>query len=412
MYDAIKTATSGVAESVVAFAEELVRMPSLSGEEEMVAKLIFDEMTALGYDEVFIDGIGNVVGIIRGSQFNGPSVKNVLYNCHMDHVDPGRLDAWGCDPYGANVSDGYMYGRATSDIKGAIAAQVYGAAILKRAKLQPQGNVIVTAVVQEEPAEAFGTRYLCDVTLAGKGVPFHFVVLGEPTDLNIALGHRGRVELEVLTLGRTSHGSAPWRGINAVYKMVPVLAAVQQLEGGLPADQFLGRSTIAPTIIGCSPGRLSIIPDLCTLSLDRRFLPSESIDSILAEIRDIFSRLEATDPEFKGEVRVREVEEVSYTGLRQRVRKLLVPWVTADSDPNVTATVEALRNVGQNPNLERWDFGTDGSHTAGVLGIPTIGYGPGEEETIHTPFERIKVVNIIDAVAGNAAIALAVAGGD
>ncbi|MFC1977458.1 YgeY family selenium metabolism-linked hydrolase [Chloroflexota bacterium] len=403
---ALKEASIRVTDDVTAFARKLVQTPSISGQEQEVAKLIASEMERLGYDEVFTDTMGNVVGIIKGS---GPG-ENIMFNGHMDQVAPGRLEAWEHEPYGGVITGGYLHGRGTCDMKGAIASQVYAASLIKSLGLAHRGDIIVTSVVQEEPAECLGMAHLCDVTLAQRGIKVDFVVLGEPTDLKLVLGHKGRVELELTTIGRTSHGSAPWRGINAVYKMLPILAKVQALDTVLPNHELLGKSTIALTIISCSPGQLSVIPDLCTVSLDRRLIPGETTDDALAQIETILKETSQGDADFQGSVRVRQIEEVSYTGLKALARKLMLPWLIPAEHPTVTTTLAALNEVGQQPELGYWDFATDGSHTAAVLGIPTIGYGPGEESLAHTPRERISLDSLAQSVTGNAAIALAVSG--
>ncbi|MDZ4230596.1 MAG: YgeY family selenium metabolism-linked hydrolase [Dehalococcoidales bacterium] len=399
----LKEASARIADDVVAFTQSLVRTPSISGREQDVARLIISEMERLRYDEVFTDDMGNVVGIIRGSGQG----ENIMFNGHMDHVDAGRLEAWEHDPYGGTIAGGYLYGRGTCDMKGAIAAQVYAASLVKRLGLVHRGDILVTGVVQEEPAECLGMAHLCDMTLSRRGIKVGSVVLGEPTDLKLVLGHKGRVELEVTTVGRTSHGSAPWRGINAVYKMLPVLNKIQLIADTLPSHELLGKSTIALTIISCSPGQLSVIPDLCAVSLDRRPTPGETADQALARIATLLEEVRQEDPEFQGSARIREVEEISYTGMKTRARKLMLPWLIPAEHPGVTAALAALSEVGQQPELAYWDFATDGSHTAAVLGIPTIGYGPGEESLAHTPRERINLDSLVQSVAGNAAIALA-----
>ena len=401
---ALKEASIRVADDVTAFARKLVQTPSISGQEQEVAKLITSEMEKLGYDEVFTDTMGNVLGMIKGSGQG----ESIMFNGHMDQVDPGRLEAWEHDPYGGIITGGYLYGRGTCDMKGAIASQVYAASLIKSLGLAHRGDILVTGVVQEEPAERLGTAHLCDVTLVQRGIKVDVVVLGEPTNLKLVLGHKGRVELEVTTIGRTSHGSAPWNGINAVYKMLLVIAKVQDLDTTLPNHEVLGKSTIALTIISCSPGQLSVIPDLCTVSLDRRLVPGETTDGTLAQIETILKETSQEDADFQGAVRVREVEEVSYTGLKTLARKLMLPWLIPAEHPKVTTTLAALKEVGQQPELGYWHFATDGSHTAAVLGIPTIGYGPGEESLAHTPQERIGLDSLMQSVAGNAAIALAI----
>ncbi|MFC2021927.1 YgeY family selenium metabolism-linked hydrolase [Chloroflexota bacterium] len=401
---ALKEASPRVAGDVVSFAQKLVQTPSISGQEQEVAGLIAREMERLAYDEVFTDDMGNVVGTIKGSGQG----ESIMFNGHMDHVDPGRLEAWDYEPYGGTIIQGYLHGRGTCDMKGAIASQVYAAALIKNLGLSHRGDIIVTCVVQEEPAEGLGTAHLCDVVFAQRGIRVDFVVLGEPSDLKLMLGHKGRVELEVTTIGRTSHGSAPWRGINAVYKMLPVLSRVQDLDRNLPSHELLGKSSITLTVISCSPGRLSITPDLCSVCLDRRLIPGETVEQTLAQIETILKDIRQEDSSFQGFVRVREVEEVSYTTTKTLVGKAMPPWLISTDHPKVVQTRTALSKLGYKPECGYWDFATDGSHTAGVLGIPTVGYGPGEESLAHTSQERISLDSLVQSVTGNAAIALAI----
>ncbi len=402
---AIKEASSQVAADVTAFTQRLVQTPSISGQEKEVAGLIVREMEKLAYDKVFTDDMGNVVGIVRGSG----QVNNVMFNGHMDHVDPGRLEGWEHDPYGGAIAGGFLYGRGSCDMKAGIASQVYAAGLIKQLGVGHRGDIIVTCVVQEEPAECLGTAYLCDVTLARLGMKVDLVVLGEPSALKLVLGHRGRVELEVTTVGRTSHGSAPWRGINAVYKVLPVLAKVQSLDGTLPRHALLGKAGISLTNITCSPGRLSIIPDLCTVCLDRRLIPGETVEQALSQIDEILKEIGRDDTTFEGSARVREPEEISYTGMKRAARKVMLPWLVPVDHPRAVQMQAVLGELGQKPGYGYWDFATDGSHTAAVLGIPTVGYGPGEEELAHTPKERVRLDYLVESVAGNAAMAMAVA---
>ncbi|MFC1955639.1 YgeY family selenium metabolism-linked hydrolase [Chloroflexota bacterium] len=404
--NAIKEESIRVADDVTAFLQKLVQTPSISGEEGEVASLIAREMKKLGYDEVFTDDMGNVAGILKGSGQG----ENIMFNGHMDQVDVGRLEAWEYEPLGGAISEGYLHGRGTCDMKGAIASQVYAGAVIKNLSIPHRGDIIVTGVVQEEPAECVGMAYLCDVAFAQRGIKFDFIVLGEPSDLKISLGHKGRLELEITTIGRTSHGSAPWRGINAVYKMLPIITSVQTLDAKLPSHKLLGKSTISLTIISCSPGRLSVIPDLCTVSLDCRFNPDETPEKVRSQIDNILKDMGKGDAEFKGSVRIREIEEVSYTGMKTLAKKLMTAWLISEEHPKVVKTCDALRELGHEIKYTYWDFGTDGSHTAGKLGIPTIGYGPGEESLAHTPIERISLDSLVKSVAGNAAIAIAITG--
>lgn len=406
MYDRIMDYTEKMKDDVIAFAQKLIQTPSTSGSEEELAKLCVDKMRELGYDEVFIDDIGNVVGIIKGS---GGGL-NIMYNSHMDHVDPGDESNWQYPPYGGVIADGYIHGRAASDVKGGMASQIYAGALLKKAGIKLKGDFIYTGVVQEEPAEMFGMKYLCDRTFPQKGIKFDLMITSEATSMNLFLGHRGRVELEVTTKGRTSHGSAPWRGINAVYLMMPVIEEVKKLAETLPEHPFLGKSTLALTIISCSPGRLSIIPDICTVSLDRRLIPGETAEMAVEQIQEILDNIKKSNPNFNAEVKITKVVETSYKGYSEECEKKMDPWIVEKDHPFVIKAVEALKEIGQNPGFGKWDFGTDASYVTGVLGIPTIGYSPMEEKYAHTPYDRVNIDNLVKSVAGNAAIAYKIAG--
>lgn len=388
------------------FACELIRTPSPSGEEKALAELCAAQMSQLGYDEVFIDAIGNVVGVLRGSGGGA----NLMFNSHMDHVDPGNAALWQYPPFGGVVADGYLHGRAASDVKGGLATQIYAGALLRQAGIPLKGDIIFSGVVQEEPAEMLGIRHLCEQTLPQHQLRFDLMLSSEATGLNLFLGHRGRVELEVVSEGRTSHGSAPWRGINAVSKMLPVLTAVEQLAGTLPTHPVLGQATLALTNISCSPGRLSIIPDVCSVALDRRLLPEETPAQALAQIEAILADLAASDADFKAAARIRSVRETSWTGLVADCAKQMDAWLIRPEHPLVIETAKALHTIGQTPDFGIWDFATDASYVTGVLGIPTIGYSPMEEQYAHTPSDRVSLEMMKKALAGNAAIAERISG--
>lgn len=400
MYQAIQERAKGHKDDLVALTQALIRTPSLSGEESALADLLVSRMQQLGYD-AFVDGAGNAVGILKAG--DGPVV---LYNTHMDHVDPGDEAHWQHPPYEGVLADGFLHGRGASDAKGALACQIYAGALLKDLGLL-KGTFVVGGVVLEELGGSFGTRHLLEVTLPEKGIQPELVVLGSPTGLDICLGHRGRAELEVTTYGRTSHGSAPWLAINAINKMTPVIEALEQLAATLPSHPFLEKSTLAVTKIECSPGRLSIVPDRCTISIDRRFLPSEGLEEILGQIQAILGRLSQKDPTFKATVRFAEEDENSYTGLTKQVVKVLPPFLSDAEDASVLKAVSALTATQGYAVFAKWFNGTDGSYTSGVHGIPTFGYSPGEEKYSHSPFDRVRLENLVAAVAGTAAIHVA-----
>ncbi len=402
---ALQQALTEGRDGMIAFARKLITLPSVTGEEGAVARAIASEMRTLGYDDVIVDSTGNVLGIIKGTGGG----EHILYNCHMDQVDPGNLDAWEYPPFDGVAADGYIHGRGASDTKGAIAPQVYAAAAIKKARIPHKGDILVTAVVEEEPGDMWGMRRMYDEVLAPYPGRIGLLVLGEATGLNVYLGHRGKVEIDLTVRGQVAHSSAPWRGINAVYAMQPIVKAIEDLDTVLPEHDVLTRSSIAVTNITCSPGWLSTVPDKCTIRIDRRFLPRENSDSIKAELETII-RNAGLKPGENAEIAFVGYSHTSYTGVEETLPLYKPAILTAQDAPHVAATVKALRSVGQDPGFSTWDFGTDGAWPATQCNIPTIGYAPCEEQYAHTPMDRVSVDLMEKTLAGYAAISLAVTG--
>jgi putative selenium metabolism hydrolase len=301
-----------------------------------------------------------------------------MYNCHLDHVDPGDYSEWlGYDPYGGAIDidemenqDGtaleiteVIHGRAAADVKGGGACQIYsGAVLLQLRKLgyEVKGNYMFTGTVLEEPAEQLGMIKLIDETLPQRGLSFDGVVSCEATGLKLYLGHRGRVELKVTIEGVTSHGSAPWLGINAVNKATAFIDKVEEtVASNAGKDEDLGQSSIALTIIDCTPGALCIVPDRCHITYDRRFVPGETAESCLQEIQAIIDDLAAKDKDFRAKVEVAQVPRTSYTGKTAALPNVKEAWKIGKSHPFVKAAATGIENVDQSVKYGYWDFGTD-----------------------------------------------------
>lgn len=407
--------------AAVDFCRRLIQVPALPGEEKGVADLYLAEMQKLGYDDVFRDAWGNVIGIIRGNE-PGPTL---MYNAHLDHVDPGDPAEWlGYDPYGAAVDVAEMdnqdrtgtemaeviHGRAAADVKGGGACQIYAGALLRQLREQGRkisGNFMFTGVVLEETAEQLGMIGLIDETLPARGLHYDGVVSCEATSLKLYLGHRGRVELKVTIEGVTSHGSAPWLGINAVNKATAFIDRVEQVvKAEAVADEQLGRSSIALTIIGCTPGALCIVPDRCQITYDRRMAPGETAESCVRQIQRIIDELAAKDPEFRAKVEIAAVPRTSYTGKSATLPNVKQPWKIAPEHLYVQAAAKGLVGLGQPVKYGYWDFGTDLSVVCGRDKKPAIGYSPMQEFYCHRPIDKVRTDYMEKAIAGNAAIFL------
>ncbi|MGE4284527.1 MAG: YgeY family selenium metabolism-linked hydrolase [Clostridia bacterium] len=401
--DQIKQEVIKLETQIVDFARRLIQLPSESGKEQAVANVIKEEMIKLGFDEVLQDIVGNVIGIIKGDGTG----DNIMFNCHMDQVPPGNLKDWEYHPFDGTVADGYVHGRGASDVKGAIATQVYSAYLLKTMGIKLKGDVILTFVIDEEPGDMWGMKRLCKDWLDR---PIALVVLGEATSLDIYLGHRGRLEMQLISNGRMSHSSAPWLGINAINKMVPVLAEIEKLGIDLPENNFLGKSTISITHISCEPGWGSTVPDVCYVNIDRRFIPSETTTAVIAQVEEVIKRNKMQDHEINIQVKTRELFHTSYTGIQETELLDKPAYLTSKDNSYVQKAAKALNEIGQNPEYGKWNFGTDGAYTAHVLGIPTIGYSCGEEIYAHRSTDRVNIELMLKATAGNIVIALSIAG--
>jgi len=364
-------------EELIALTQEMVRRPSPTYQEGPLAELLVRELKGR-LDEVWVDDAGNVLGILDGGR-PGPTI---LFNGHMDHVDPGDMP----DPYSGALMDGarfgtegqVIYGRAAMDMKGALAAMVAAVDDLKRTGFA--GRLLFTAVVQEEPAVGFGARAALRNLLARGERPV-VAVVGEATNGNVYLGHRGRLEFEVTTFGRTAHASNPDRGINAVYLMAEFIRALPTLP--LPEHPLAGRCTYAVTRITCSPGRLSVVPDRCDLTLDVRYLPGEPPDRPEADLKAILTRLEDGVPGFRAEL---------------RRTKNMPPFLTSPEHPAAQLLRAVAEGVSGRPvSFGTWRFGTDGTFIANEFGITTLGYGPGDEWFAHTPEEHLPVAQLLIA---------------
>ncbi len=371
-------------DSLAAFAQSLVRTPSVSTQEGEVAALVAEEMRTAGFDEVRVDRMGNVLGRI------GPGRgKKLLCNAHMDTVDVGDADAWPRAPYGGEIEHGVLYGRGASDMKGAVAAMVYAGKALRESGIRLDGDYYVAAVVQEEPCEGLAMRHIVEA----EGLRPDWVVLGEATNLQVSRGQRGRIEFRIDVRGRSCHASAPERGVNAIYEAARLIVGLELLAPQLNQDSFLGKGSIAVTDIRSVAGSRNVVPDRCTLYADRRLTIGETEAKALAEIKRILTR-----EGVEGTVDVPEYCDISHTGLEVRAREYFPYWVTSEGEPLLQTTVAVVEDaLGFVPHVGKWDFSTDGVYTAGVAGIPTIGFGPGEERYAHTVDDQIRLKDIESA---------------
>ena len=374
--------------------QQMIRTPSLPGEEGEMAKLVANTMRDLGYDGVRVDEVGNVLGRIEGRG----DAPDLMFNTHLDHVDVGDPAGWPHPPFGGEIHDDRIWGRGAVDIKGPMAAQVIGVARLLQGG-KPPGDVWVTAVVQEEIG-GVGARHLAET------LPIPIVVVGEPSRNTLRRGHRGRTELVVHFKGRSVHASVPDKGVNPLYALGPFLEGLRNLD--MPEDTELGPSTVAPTLLRTDQSSANVVPGEVWQTCDWRNIPGQSGDDVLGLLAALAEEVLADPRSPAGteiSVSVPEVDRRTYTGQNRSIPGAHPAYLLATDHPAVAAAEAIWGEVLKDePESGVWQFATDGGHYA-AAGMVPIGFGPGNEFLAHTVEEHIEIPALEEAIAVNEALA-------
>lgn len=369
---------------------EMLKTYSVTGSEKNIALLIRDAMKSVGFDEAWVDEQGNVIGKIKGSG-NG---KTVLLDGHIDTVEVSDKDKWTHDPFGAEVQDGKIYGRGAADMKGALAAMIMAAGWLSGDK-RPSGDVYVTGTAMEEIAEGCSLSYIIG------NVKPDIVVIGEASMLNLNIGQRGRGEIVVRTKGKPAHSSNPEVGVNAVYKMLRLVENIRSIP--VVSHEMLGDGILELTDIISSPyPGASVVPELCSVTFDRRLLINETEESILEPIQKIMDEMKKADPKFDGDTYVAGLDLKFYTGFETKHSKFAPAWLLDKQKHSdlIQRSLEALRLAGLEPKVSTYKFCTNGSASMGIHDIPTIGFGPCAESQAHVVDEYIEISQLERAAKG------------
>ena len=375
-------------ERAISFAQDLIRIPSPPGGEGEVAARVMREMVALGFSDVRSDEVGNVIGVAPGRGESPP----VMLCSHLDVVDVGDIASWEHPPFSATIAEGHLHGRGAMDIKGPLALQTYAAA---RFVHEPgAGDVIVAHTVLEERG-GWGMAHLMATGSVRPGA----IIIGEATNGDICIGHRGRAEIIVEVQGLAGHASAPERARNPLQGIGAVIHALDAFAHDLGHHDVLGPSTAAPTMIETMPRSRNVIPDRAQIVLDWRVLPGLLPDGALSWLREYLDRVRLPD-DLCMDVRFATEHQHTWTGVDEK-RRLFTPGFLLDAAHPVVRTAArcVTHATGRAPEIRPWTFATDGGHSCGVHGIPTIGYAPGEERYAHTNRERLELDSARDAYA-------------
>lgn len=367
-------------QELIEFAQSLVRIRSYSDQEGDLAHCLLAKMQQLGYDEAFIDEVGNVVGRI-GTE--GPTIQ---FDSHMDTVEVHDGKAWLYPPFSGEIADGRLYGRGSVDMKSALAASVYAAVIARELGLTQGKTIYVTGTVCEEYCDGENLRLL----YANRQLKPNYVIICEPSNNIITLGHKGKAQIRIKTHGVSAHGSAPEKGVNAVYEMAQIISRVDELNQRLSAKSG-AHGTVVLSDISSVSASLNAVPSECAIYLDRRLVLGETEEDVRREMDSLIAGKRAS-------WEIGTLRHTSWAGAELVYQPMHAPWKIAENHPFTQACNEVYAEVfGQAPTeYDFWDFGTN-AVTPVSMGVPCIGFGPGEYKLAHMRDENCRVAQITEA---------------
>jgi putative selenium metabolism hydrolase len=369
------------------FLAKMIQTPSFSMKEKDMIQVIKKEMEKIGFDKIRIDDLGSIIGTIG----NGPRL--IAFDAHIDTVYPGNLDNWDFPPHEGRIEDGKVWGRGASDQLGGMASMVYAAKIIKELDLNQEFTILFTGTVMEEDCDGIAWEHM----IMEDNIRPELVVSTEPTSLNIYRGHRGRMEMTIEVRGISCHGSAPERGVNAIYKMAKIALEVEKLNERLAHDDFLGKGTITTSLFESGSPSQCAVADYAKIQLDRRLTWGETKESAIAELEECCKLAGVED----AKVTVLQYDAVAYTGKKYSVKKYFPTWKLDPKSPWLTdAEKSYTETLGIAPKVDKWTFSTNcvfimGKHPE----IKCIGMGPGDEDQAHAPNEITRVSDLSAAAA-------------
>ena len=369
------------------FLAKMIQTPSFSMKEKEMIQVIKKEMEKIGFDEIRIDELGSIIGTI------GNGSRLIAFDAHIDTVYPGNLDNWDFPPHEGRIEDGKVRGRGASDQLGGMASMVYAAKIIKELNLNNEFTILFTGTVMEEDCDGIAWEHM----IMEDNMRPELVISTEPTSLNIYRGHRGRMEMTIEVKGISCHGSAPERGVNAIYKMAKIVLEVEKLNNRLAHDDFLGKGTITTSLFESGSPSQCAVADYAKIQLDRRLTWGETKESAVAELVECCKLAGVED----AKVTVLQYDAVAYTGKEYSVEKYFPTWkLEEDSTWLKSASASYTKTLKNEPKIDKWTFSTNcvfimGKHPE----IKCLGMGPGDEDQAHAPNEMTRVSDLSAAAA-------------
>jgi len=389
--DSLKGSVS--ADDAGAILADLVAIPSVNPQHGQELSPPFGEAAVAAYVAEFGRSLGlvvefqpvlpgreNVLLTLEGAERD----RRLLFECHMDTV-PGWATAPG--PFEPRVHNGRLYGRGACDVKGTLTAMLLALRLLVQHGRRPPRTIVLAATVDEEH-QARGVH-----RLAADGPFAEAAVIGEPTELAIAIAHKGCVRWRLATLGRSAHSSRAELGINAIDEMVDLLDALRRELAPILASRshpLVGRPTVSVCTIQGGVA-VNVIPDRCVVEIDRRTIPGEELADVHLEFEEVVGRIVRSRP-----------------GLRVDLQPPFVMDPSLGTPPNsliVRSLSRAVEAIIGPADVRGVSFGTDASKLS-QTGIPSVVFGPGQIELAHTDDESVELVDVARAAEVLATLAL------
>ena len=382
---AVHSAVEAQRDQIISFLRELCAIPSMDSQIGPVGERAMAEMRMLGFDDCWFDSMGNTVGKI------GSGPRTILFDSHIDTVGIGDPSEWKWDPFTGKIEDGRFFARGACDEKGSTPGMIYGLALAHKMGLLEGWTAYYFGNMEE-----WCDGIACHALVEHEGLRPDFVVIGEPTKMQVYRGHKGRVEMQVVSKGRSAHAASNHVGDNAIYKLLPVIEGVASLEPELGDHPFLGHGKITVTDMKIETPSINAVPNLAIAYIDRRVTFGESAEGAIQQVRDLIPQKYQDNGEIYVEMLT--YAEPSYTGFVFPVDKYFPAWALDETHPLVQAGLEAARLIGI-PEFPagKWNYSTNGIYWAGKAGIPSIGFGPGEEETAHTVNDSVILDDVVKA---------------
>jgi len=379
--------------AIIRFLREICAIPSMDSQIRAVSERVAEEMQRLGFDEVRWDVQGNILGRI------GNGARVIVFDSHLDTVGIGDRSQWAWDPFEGKVENGVLFARGACDEKNSTPGMVYGLALARDHGLLEGWTAYYFGNI-EEWCDGIAPRVFVE---HDPKVRPDFVVIGEPTRMQVYRGHKGRVELQVTVKGRSAHAASNWLGDNAIYKALPIIAGLRDLDATLRVDPFLGKGTLTVSDMKVSTASINAVPDQVTLFIDRRLIPADSIASAMAEVQSVIERSGVNIADVS--LSVLKYAEPSWNGFVLEVDKYYPAWVLEESHPLVQAALDTTELVfGRRATTGKWDFSTNGTYWAGIAGVPSIGFGPGDERYAHSVLDQVPLEDVVQSTLFYAAL--------